>query len=138
MKNIVKSVALASVVLISGCAGNGGRDLGYALQETIGAPVSFVTGAARQALDNPFQAAYDLTGRAASEAGRVVNGATHLATGKKYEAEFGSAKIHSFADNHVVKMIGWGAVFAPVAAPWSYVEGVAGGAVLGAGGEFLK
>ena len=129
---------VASAFMLSACVTtNSGRDLGYALQETLGAPASFLVGAVRQAEKDPAQAIYDLTGRAASEAGRVVNGVTHMATGHRYEAEFGSAKIHPLADNHVVKAAGWGVVFAPIA-PWSYVEGVAGGVVLGAGAEVLK
>jgi len=113
-KNLIKTAFVLGPVLatglVTGCANSSNRDLGYAVQETVGAPVSFVVGAARQAEENLGQAVYDLTGRAVSEAGRVVNGVTHMATGNKYEVEFGSEKIHSMADNNTVKLTGWGAI----------------------------
>tara|TARA_Y100000296_G_scaffold87409_1_gene133211 strand:+ start:4769 stop:5197 length:429 start_codon:yes stop_codon:yes gene_type:complete len=110
MKKLRNTLVLSGAVLLGACANSGDRDLGYALQETAGAPVSFLVGAARQAEKNPGKAVYDLTGRAVSEAGRVINGVTHMATGNRYDAEFGSAKIHPMADNNTVKLTGWGAV----------------------------
>jgi len=120
--------------LLASCAS---KDIGYAVTETLGAPVSYLAGAAREIAKDPVQGFYNLPARAVSEAGRVVNGATHLATGQRYEAEFGGEKIHSLADNEAVRLGGWGAILAPVAF-WSYLEGVFGGLFVGAGAEYFK
>tara|TARA_Y100000034_G_scaffold90211_1_gene108659 strand:- start:1369 stop:1797 length:429 start_codon:yes stop_codon:yes gene_type:complete len=138
MRRSLLSLTVASGLALGACGSTGDRDFGYAAKETLGAPVSFLTGAARQAEKNPAQAIYDLTGRAVSEAGRVINGVAHMATGHKYEAEFGSVKIHPMADNDVVKAAGWGAVFAPVIPFLSYVESTLLFGTIGAGSEFLK
>jgi len=135
MRNIIKPVALTSVLLLGACAGNGGRDLGYAAQETVGAPVSFVAGTISQARDNPGQALYDLPARGLSEAGRIVNGATHLVTGNRYEAEFGSAKIHPLADNNTVKAAGWGTLFGY--AGGETIWGTIAGALAGLGLDYF-
>ena len=136
-----KLITLAMTVgVLAGSAGYssasaGERNLGYALGEMISAPFSFVVGGIKDIAKDPIQGTYNLTGRAASEAGRVVNGATNLITGNKYGAKFG--EIDSWADNDVVKTAGWGVVFAPVA-PWTYVEGLLGGTAIGVGSEILK
>ncbi|PIO07647.1 hypothetical protein COU59_02985 [Candidatus Pacearchaeota archaeon CG10_big_fil_rev_8_21_14_0_10_34_12] len=138
MKNLTRRLVVPALAVTSLALGGcktlsdiNADDLKHSAREVVGAPVSFVVGAARQAEQDPFQAAYDLTGRAASEAGRVINGVLYPATRHKYEAEFGSAEIHPMADNNTVKMAGWGIVAAPVAA-WSYVEGLLAGTGIGA------
>lgn len=132
-------IALAMTAgILAGSANNalaGERDLGYALGEMLSAPFSFIVGGIKDIAKDPIQGTYNLTGRAASEAGRVVNGATYMITGDKYKAGFG--EIAPWADNNVVKTAGWGVVFAPIA-PWTYIGGGLGGGAIGAGSELLK
>jgi|TARA_Y100000310_G_scaffold277344_1_gene295023 hypothetical protein len=143
MKNLGTKLvipALASALTIGGAnvANSGERSLKYAAIETLGAPVSFVIGGAKDIGNNGFEGVYDLTGRAVSEVGRIVNGATHVITGNRYDAEFGEG-IHPWADNHAVKLGGWGAVIGGVffsLVNGALVEATAAGTATGLVGDY--
>ena len=137
LARIASSLIIAGSLM--GCANRdfGTDDFKYVAKETLGAPASFVLGAGKDIQKDPFQGTYNLTGRVVSEAGRVVNGILYPVTNLKYEAEFGGEKMHPMTDNNAVKAAGWGLVFAP-AAPWSYVEGLAGGFGLGAIADYFS
>tara|TARA_Y100000310_G_C20702929_1_gene831715 strand:- start:873 stop:1328 length:456 start_codon:yes stop_codon:yes gene_type:complete len=123
----------AAAVLMTGCAGDGRldfsgeRDLDYAVGEIFSAPISFFAGAAKEFLEDPIAGAYHLTGRAATEAGRIANGATHLATGHRYEAKFG--EVHPLVRNNpCINAAVLGVAFAPIL-PLTFLESAAiGGA----------
>ncbi len=133
-KNLVKIAGpLLAASLAAGCA-NGSvnlEDLKYSARGVIGAPASFVIGSLKDMQRDPAEGTYNLTGRAVSEAGRVVNGAFYPATKHKYEAELGSEKIHPMADNNAVKMAGWGAVVLGPTTSLSYLESTLTGLGLG-------
>jgi hypothetical protein len=143
MRNLGKKLAvpaLACAVLAGsvGVANSGERSLKYAAIETLGAPVSFVIGGAKDIGNNGFEGVYDLTGRAVSEVGRIVNGATHVITGNRYDAKFGEG-IHPWADNHAVKLAGWGALGGSVLfrlVNGALVNATAAGAGIGLAGDY--